>query len=146
MQWQLILAIQIRELHLEPKVARLAQRLSEGELQQTAGEVITQILEVWADRVHASTEVEVVWKVEGGVGKLGRHIELQPCRNPLRLEVVLTQPRDVELLTVARVQRIDLLIVRALLLVGCIWRRHGRQLWRRRHLHGRRAVWYEWKS
>ena len=56
--------VQIRVMDLEPPEPGLAEGLELAELEQPAGEVVADVVEVRRDGVRAPAEVDVVWLVE----------------------------------------------------------------------------------
>lgn len=51
-------------MHLQPVQTTLTECLPYGELQQSTGDVISHVIQVWWDWVQPTSEVEVVWEVD----------------------------------------------------------------------------------
>jgi hypothetical protein len=60
----LVEAGQVSAMNLKPTETALAEGLSIGEEQQSARQIITNMVQVGRNRVCTATEVKVVWEVE----------------------------------------------------------------------------------
>ena len=95
-----VVAEEVGDLDLQPEEPALAQRLATRERQQTATEIVSEVVQMRRNRVDAASEVEIHREVDGL-----RVISLR------KRDVVLELARDVELVPEVAAQRVQVVVL-----------------------------------
>ena len=95
-----VVAEEVGDLDFQPEEPALAQRLATRERQQTATEIVSEVVQMRRNRVDAASEVEIHREVDGL-----RVISLR------KRDVVLELARDVELVPEVAAQRVQVVVL-----------------------------------